>query len=662
MRPQDSLFQSFVLTWTAAIALLLGAGAASGQALHSERFANGSELVFVTQPLAGATTLAWPEADGVAHAVTLGQLNLVADAQRELAAADPPPPVVVVVGGTQFAELRSAVERALAGRAAAGLPVERPPLEEGGIDRRLGALDGDATVRIELPLPGPADGRRSSVEVLWELLPELLSAQHPGFRTRVDGDLGLLEGGVEADLVDLELRRLRFEIARIGESALIDGGRVEAARSRLEVRRRALLAAHPDAAVAVLERWQGGGAAGVRELLFGISGVTEATVRDAARAWLAQHPGRVVLTLPPRVFNPRFAPGPEVVTLDNDAVAAILEREVAGLAVVSLRPIVLPDIDGAISATVLARVAAELRAMEGAPGWVRVRTGPAALELATFPDGLPELIEVLQDALDRVAADDLPLALEDGSARRRALELMSGVLSLDEGGGLTPASLLRPGNLAIGVIAPDAETAAEAIEKFGLGGPARSTAPIGQPVQPVPRTREAAPGDDSALAVAVDLAAAIDDLSMAMVGEVLARRVAARGIARDVEVLRPLVPGRRMLVLVIQAPGPLAELERRLEKAWTGLSSAVGEDEAAGAGRALAARLAADASGPLGQARRCAALAAGDGPWRSTEDLELAVLTLSSEQLSAALGQLPKWQGLTTTGAGQLPVPGAPRR
>ncbi len=98
------MFQSFVLTWTAAIALLLGAGAASGQALHSERFANGSELVFVTQPLAGATTLAWPEADGVAHAVTLGQLNLVADAQRELAAADPPPPVVVVVGGTQFAE------------------------------------------------------------------------------------------------------------------------------------------------------------------------------------------------------------------------------------------------------------------------------------------------------------------------------------------------------------------------------------------------------------------------------------------------------------------------------------------------------------------------------------------------------------------------------
>jgi len=646
----------------AVLAILLGAGAASGQALHSERMSGGSELVFVIQPLAGATTLAWPEADGGAHTVTLGQLNLVADAQRELETVDPPPPVVVVVGGTQLAELRSTVERALAGRTAAGFPVERPLLDEGGIDRRLGASDGDATVRIEMPLPGPADGRRSSVEVLWELMPELLSAEHPGFRTRVDGDLGLLEGTVDADLVDLVLRQLKFEIARIGESVVLDGVRVEAARSRLEVRRRALLAAHPDGALAVLERWQGGGVVGVREFVFGISGVTEATVRDAARAWLPQHPGRVVLVLPPRVFNPRFAPGPEVVTLDNDAVVAILEREVAGLAVVSLRPIVLPDLDGAVSATVLARVAAELRASEGAPGWVRVLSGPAALELATSPEGLPELVEVLQEALDRVAADDRPLGLDDGSARRRALELMSGVLSLDEGGGLSPASLLRPSNLAVGVVAPDAETAVEAIEKFGLGGPARSSTPIGQTVQPVPKTREAAPGGDSALAVAIDVPATTDDVSMAMVAELLARRVAARGIARDIEVLRPLVPGRRMLVLLVQASGALDELERRLEKAWPGLVSAVGDDETAAIGRALAARLAADGSGPLGHARRCAALAAGDSPWRSTEDLELAVLTLSSEQLSAALGQLPKWQGLTTTGAGQLPVPGAPRR
>jgi hypothetical protein len=291
-----------------------------------------------------------------------------------------------------------------------------------------------------------------------------------------------------------------------------------------------------------------------------------------------------------------------------------------------------------------------------------VLSRPAALELATSPDGLPELVEVLQEALDRVSADDRTLAVDGSSARRRALELMSGVLSLGEGGELSSSALLRPSNLAVGVVAPDAETAVEALEKFGLGGPARPSAAIGQTVQPVPKTREAAPGDDSALAVAVDLAATTDELTAAMAGEVLAGRVAARGIARDVELLRPLVPGRSVLVLVVQAAGPLDALEKGLARAWTGLTAAVGEDEAAAAGRALAARLAADASGPLGQARRCAALAAGSGPWRNAEDLEREVLALTAEELSAVLRELPPWPEATTTGAGLLPLPGAPRR
>ena len=662
MRSQEPSFQSFVVICATAAALLLGAAPAAPQALHSERFSGGSELVFVTQPLAGATTLAWPQADGGSHAITLGQLNLVPDAESALLAVDPPPPVVVVVGGSQLGELTSAIERAIGGRAAAPAPAGRPLIDEGGIDRRLGASDGEATVRIEVPLPPPADWRRSTVEVLWELMPELLSGEHPGYRTRLEGDWGVLEGNVDADLVDLELRQLRFEIARIGESVVLDGRRVEAARSRLEVRRRALLAAHPDGARAVLERWQGGGVAGVREFLFGIVSVTEATVREAARTWLPQHPGRAVLVLPPRIFNPRFAPGPEVLTLGNDATAAILEREIAGLAVINLRPILLPDLDGELSATVLARVAAELRASEAPPGWIRVLGSPAALELATSPEGMPELVEVLQEALDRVAADDRPLAVEGSSARRRALALMSGVLSLGEGGELSSSALLRPSNLAVGVVAPDAETAAEALEKFGLGGPARPVAAMGQAVQPVPKTHEAAPGDDSALAVALDLGPATDELTAAMAGEVVAGRVAARGIARDVELLRPLVPGRSVLVLVVQAAGPLDALEKGLGRAWSALTAAVGEDEAAAVGRALAARLAADASGPLGQARRCAALAAGSGPWRNAEDLEREVLALTAEELSAVLRQLPPWPEATTTGAGLLPVPGAPRR
>ena len=662
MRAQEPSFQSFVVTAAAALALLGGVVPAAGQALHGERFAGGCELVFVTQPLAGATTVAWPGADGAVEAVTLGQLNLVPDVEAALAAVDPPPPVVVVVGGTQFAEVRSAVERAVAGRPAAAAPVARPVVDEGGMDRRLGGLDADATVRIELPLPPPADGRRSTVEVLWELLPELLSAEHPGFRIRLEGDWGLLEGSVDPDLVDLELKQLRFEIARIADSVALDAGRVEAARARLEVRRRALLAAHPDGARAVLERWQGGGVAGVREFLFGIVSVTEATVREAARTWLPQHPGRAVLVLPPRVFNPRFAPGPELVTLGNDAMAAVLGREIAGLAVVNLRPILLPDLDGELSATVLARVAAELRASEDAPGWVRVLSRPAALEVATSPEGLAELVEVLQEALERVADDDRPLAAEGSAARRRALDLMAGVLGLTEGGELSSAVLLRPSNLAIGVVAPDAETAVEALQKFGLGGRPRPAAAMGQTVPPVPKTREAAPGDDSALAVAVDLAPATDELMAAMVGELLARRITERGIARDVELLRPLVPGRSVLVLVVQAAGPLDALEKGLARAWPGLGAAVREEEAAAAGRALAARLAADASGPLGQARRCAALAAGAAGWRNAEDLEREVRMLPAEELSAVLATLPPWSQATTTGAGLLPVPGSPRR
>jgi hypothetical protein len=55
-------------------------------------------------------------------------------------------------------------------------------------------------------------------------------------------------------------------------------------------------------------------------------------------------------------------------------------------------------------------------------------------------------------------------------------------------------------------------------------------------------------------------------------------------------------------------------------------------------------------------------LAAGSGPWRNAEDLEREVLELTAEELSAVLRELPPWPEATTTGAGLLPVPGAPRR
>jgi hypothetical protein len=642
--------------------VLLGAREAAPQALHAERFPAGCELVFITQALAGATTIGWPGADGEIHTATWGQLNLIPNVEAALTELDPPPPVVVVVGGAQFAELRSAIERVLAGRPPAPVEARSLSFDEGGIDRRLGSPDRGAVVRLEVPLPPPDDWRRSTVEVMWELMPELLSAEQPGFRSRIDDDRAILEGPVDEELADLQLRQLRFAIARVGDSRVLDGDRVEAARARLEVRRKAQVGSHPEGAREVLARWLGGGMAGVREYLFGIEGVTEISVREAARTWLPQHPGTAVLILPPRVFNPRFAPGPEVLRLENDASAAILERAVTGLSVLSLRPIVLPDVDGELTATVLARVATALRAAEGAPGWVRVVGSPPILEMASSPDGLPEIVEVLQEALGEVAEDDRAVATEGGSARRRALQLMAGVLGLTAGGELSPAVVLRPSNLAIGVVGPDAETAAEALTKFRLGGADPATALIGESVQPVPRTREAAPGGDSALAVALDVGVATNALAREVAAEVLRQRLERLEIAETVEVLRPVVPGRNVLLPVLQVRGPLDALEGSLAKTWSRVRVDVGEDEADEASRAVASRVAADASGPLGQARRCAAVAAGTGPWRSSEDLERELLGVSAEELTAVIGLLPDWQELATTGAGALPVPGTPPR
>jgi hypothetical protein len=452
---------------------------------------------------------------------------------------------------------------------------------------------------------------------------------------------------------------LRLALAQMGDSSRLDRDRVSAARLRLEVRRKALVSTHPQVAETALRRWQGGGLTAVQEFLFGVEGVTEESVRVAARSWLPKHPGRAVVVLPPRVFNPRFAQGPQVVQLDNDLVVAVLERPGAGLSVVSLRPVLLPDVDGQVTATVLARVAAELRGSHFPPGWVRVLEDPPVLELAALPDGLPEMVEVLQGALERVAEDDRPVGLDETDARRRALQLMAGVLGLAEDVQLSPAALLRPGNLAVGVVTPDAETAVESLDKFNLGGAVESVVPDGLSVQLVPRTREAAAGGDSTLVVALDLGLLASGVASRVVGEVVMSRVQALEIAADVEMLRPVVPGRNVGLLVVSSPGPLEELEDRLSKHWKGLTDAPGEDEVAEARHRVAADLAAAASGPLGRARMCAAVAVGNTLWRKPMDLELEILSLPVEKIDLVFEQLPQWDKLSTTGAGVLPVPEA---
>jgi hypothetical protein len=231
------------------------------------------------------------------------------------------------------------------------------------------------------------------------------------------------------------------------------------------------------------------------------------------------------------------------------------------------------------------------------------------------------------------------------------------VLGLAEGVESSPAVLLRPGNLAVGLVSPDAETALESIAKFGLGGAVPADAPLGRAVEPVPRTREAAPGTESTLVMVLEPIVATGDLAMRVVAEVVAERARARGLAEHIEVVHPVVPGRRVALLVLRAAGELSALERRTEKAWPAMSANVDEDELAAVRPRLAAAVATAASGPLGRARLCAAAAAGDVTWRTPADLELEIISLSAEQVNGVLAQLPGWDGVPTTASGVLPVP-----
>jgi hypothetical protein len=346
----------FLLPAIAAYAVVVGgARAGHSQALSVERLSGGTSLVVVSQPLADATTLVWSETDEEGAPQTrrlvTGRLTLAADVEDAFgAAADavrPAPDLVVAVGGGSPRELAEFLGRLLAGR-----PVERfpglvpEPLVEGGLDRRLGPPGSEAQLRLEVQLPPASDWRRSSVEVLWGLAPTLLPDSVPPLASRIDGDFGVLEGRVDAEFAELTVRQIRLALARFASDPSLQEAAVAEARRRQQVRRQAALEEHPAAALAVFDRWRSGGEPAVREMLFGLAGVTFQSVRAAAADWLPVHPGRAQLTLPPRVFNPRFAVGPEIVRLGNDLSAAILERGAAPLSVICLRPVLVPDVDG----------------------------------------------------------------------------------------------------------------------------------------------------------------------------------------------------------------------------------------------------------------------------------------------------------------------------
>ena len=658
MKVQGACLQCFLCL------LMVGTGVVrplAAQALYSERLGSGTELLVIAEPLADVTTVVWPAMDDEnvsSRAFTSGDLTLIADLEAALAgeADDPAPSVLIVVGGARVSELRGVLDRVLANRPPAPRPRPAPKSEvEGRFERRLGRPGSDAEIRLEVHLPPPADPSRSTVEVLWSLLPELLGEELKGVRTRTDHHMGLLEARTDSEMADIALRRLRLGLARIAEAPSLRPERVDAAARRLLVQRRALLERHPDAGRFLLELWIEGGVDAVREFLFAAEGVTLNKVRAAAEQWLPQHPGNIVIVLPPRTYRPRFAAPPQIVHLDSGLTAAVLERTGASLATLCMRPVVVPDLDYELAATVLSRLARELRDDQERPGWIWVNADPPQLELAMPASDFAQLGEVLEAALGRVADDQQPVMAEGGSARRRALRLMAGLLGVAEGTQLSPASLFRPGNLALGVVAEDGETATEALHKFWASEDLPQVVATTSSVDPVPRTREAAAGGESAMVVDLELGAAGDEIVTLVVAEVLKRR-AAEVFEASVDVLQPFIPGHRIVLLVALAPSPLHELETQLVRGWPALTAPVVERELDGVRREVAALSAAAWSGATGRARRCAAVASGAVQWRPASDLEMSILAVSAESVNSALAGFADWKSLHNTGAGALPI------
>jgi len=658
MKVQGACLQCFLCL------LMVGVGVVrplAAQALYSETLSNGSEFLVIAEPLADVTTVVWPvidKGDGSSKAITSGDLTLIADLEAALAgeAGDAAPAVLIAVGGAPVPELRGLLNRVLANRPPDPRPHPAPKTEvEGRFERRLGKPGSDAEIRLEVHLPPPADPSRSTVEVLWGLLPELLNDALEGVRTRTDGDSGLLEARTDSEMADIARRRLQLELARIAEAPSLRPERVDAAVQRLLVQRRALMERHPDTARFLLELWIEGGIDAVREFLFAVEGVTLEKVRAAAQQWLPQHPGNVVIVLPPRSYRPRFAAPPQIVQLESGLTGAVLERTGTSLATLCMRPVVVPDLDYELAATVLSRLARELRDDQERPGWIWVNADPPQLELALPADEFARLGEVLEAALGRVADDRQPVMTEGGSARRRALRLMAEFLGIAEGTQLSPASLLRPGNLALGLVAEDGETAVEALYKFWAPEDLPQVVATSRPVAPVPKTREAASGGESALVVDLELGVAGDEIVALVVAEVLKRR-AAEIFGASIDVLHPFVPGHRVVLLVASAALPFDELETQLIRGWSALTAPVVEEELVGVRREVAALSSAEWSGATGRARRCAAVASGAVQWRPTSDLEMSILAVPAESVNSALAVVNDWTSLHNTGAGALSI------
>jgi len=250
----------------------------------------------------------------------------------------------------------------------------------------------------------------------------------------------------------------------------------------------------------------------------------------------------------------------------------------------------------------------------------------------------------------------------DAGASRRALDLMANRLGIARVEAPTPANLLRSGNLAIGVVAVDGESAAEALAKFWSAPSAVSDTTLVEDIPVAGRSRISAVGDESAVAVAIELpydsAAAVGLVTQ----ELLARRL--RTLLPDARsrVIRPFIPGRSLLVVEVRSPGTVDDVQAMLRRAWPALTADVDDDELAPVKRRTAAMASAAMSGVAGHARHAAATAAGVASWRQPAEFELDVLSLEAAAVGSVLHGASAFDACETTGAGVLPIEELGRR
>jgi hypothetical protein len=276
--------------------------------------------------------------------------------------------------------------------------------------------------------------------------------------------------------------------------------------------------------------------------------------------------------------------------------------------------------------------------------------------MAVSSDAFAELGEVLQSTLRQVTDDREAVLAEGGSARRRALRLMAGLFGVAEGAALSPAILLESSNLSLGVVAEDDEAALDAISKFWAFDSARPRQATVQSLAAVQRTREAAAGLESVVVVALELPIAVDEATESVVAALIRERAARRLESATVEVLRPFVPGRKVVLVVVAAESQMVEVEELLDREWQQLLLPTSEDELHGIRRREAAETAARWSGATGRARRAASVAAGMTAWRTATDLEMSLLSVAPVEVDAILTATGGWRELSNTGSGILPI------